>query len=155
MFLDHSCTHQVPLHFRPLGKARSSRADRHLCLCIPTVSDSDRTALESFRGGTFRLAHGASLLEFDVLLRHMPNCIEALNCAKNVPSALREPGLLLSCFQHVFQPLQTLSCVLHQVHQAAVEGQCAHFCAELSKKFFILPRKDLSLFPKIEGSENM
>lgn len=48
-----------------------------------------------------------------------------------------------------------MSCVVHQVHQAAVEGQHARFRAELSKDFFVLPREGLSLFPKAKGVEDM
>lgn len=55
----------------------------------------------------------------------------------------------------MFEPLKTLSYIVHQVHQTAVEGQCAYFCAELSKEFFILPCKDFSLFPKIKGGKDV
>lgn len=44
---------------------------------------------------------------------------------------------------------------MHQIRQTAVEGQGAHTCAELSKKLFILPGKDLSLFPKIKGGKDV
>lgn len=44
---------------------------------------------------------------------------------------------------------------MHQIRQTAVEGQGAHACAELSKKLFILPCKDLSLFPKIKGGKDV
>lgn len=44
---------------------------------------------------------------------------------------------------------------MHQVHQAAVEGQHTHFCAELSKEFFVLPCKGLGLFPKAKGLKDM
>lgn len=55
----------------------------------------------------------------------------------------------------MFQPLQTLSRVVHQVHQAAVEGQDTHLGAELSKEFFILLCKGLRLFPKVEGLKDV
>lgn len=48
-----------------------------------------------------------------------------------------------------------LSCVVHQVHQAAVEGQHTHFCAELSEEFFVLPCEGLGLFPKAKGRKDM
>lgn len=44
---------------------------------------------------------------------------------------------------------------MHQVHQAAVEGQDASFCAELSKEFFIFPCKSLCLFPKVKGFKDV
>lgn len=53
------------------------------------------------------------------------------------------------------QPLQTLSCVVHQVHQAAVEGQDTHLCAELSKEVFVLLCKGLCLIPKIKGLQDV
>lgn len=44
---------------------------------------------------------------------------------------------------------------MHQIHQTAVEGQRAHTCAELSKEFFVLPGKDLSLFPQVKGGKDV
>lgn len=55
----------------------------------------------------------------------------------------------------MFEPLQALSGVVHQVHQAAVEGQHTRFRAELSKDFFVLLCEGLSLFPKAKGLEDM
>lgn len=61
----------------------------------------------------------------------------------------------LGGFGCLLQPLQTLSCVVHQVHQAAVEGQDAHLRAELGKEFFVLLCKGLCLFPKVKGLKDV
>lgn len=53
---------------------------------------------------------------------------------KIVPKASTEPGPALGRSASLLQPLKPLSRVVHQVRQAAVEGQGAHACAELSKK---------------------
>lgn len=53
---------------------------------------------------------------------------------KIVPKASDQPGPPLGRSASLFQPLETLPRVVHQVRQAAVEGQGAHACAELSKK---------------------
>lgn len=53
------------------------------------------------------------------------------------------------------QPLQTLSRVLHHVHQTAVEGQDTRLCAELSKQVFVPLCKGLCLIPKIKGLKDM
>lgn len=41
---------------------------------------------------------------------------------KKVPKALNQLGPPLRCFGYLFEPLKTLSCVEHQIHQTAVEG---------------------------------
>lgn len=74
---------------------------------------------------------------------------------KKVPKPSNQLGPPLRCFGCLSEPLKTLSCVVHQIHQTAVEGQGTHTCAELSKKFFILPCKDFSLLPEIKGSKDM
>lgn len=74
---------------------------------------------------------------------------------KIVPKASNEPGPPLGRSASLFQPLKPLSRVVHQIRQTAVEGQGAHVCAELSKKLFILPCKDLGLLPKINSGEDV
>lgn len=74
---------------------------------------------------------------------------------KICPQGIESIGPPLRCFGCLFQLLKTLSCVVYQVHQTAVEGQGARVCAELRKELFILPREGLSLLPKIEGGEDV
>lgn len=74
---------------------------------------------------------------------------------KIVPQASHQPGPPLGRSASLLQPLETLPRVVHQVRQAAVEGQGAHACAELSKKLFILPGEDLGLFPQINGGKDV
>lgn len=53
---------------------------------------------------------------------------------KTVPKATNQLGPLLRCSGSLSEPLETLSRVVHQIRQAAVQGEGAHACAELSKK---------------------
>lgn len=53
---------------------------------------------------------------------------------KTVPKASTRPGPLLRRSGSLPEPLETLPRVVHQIRQAAVQGQGARACAELSKK---------------------
>lgn len=74
---------------------------------------------------------------------------------KNVRKASSQPGLCEEWWWLLLQSLESLPCIVHQVRQTAVEGQGAHTCAELGKKFFMLPPKGLCLFPEVKGRQNM
>lgn len=65
-----------------------------------------------------------------------PDWIGGFQCAKKGSKASKQFGPPLRCFGYLFEPLKPLSCIVHQIHQTAVEGQGAHICAELSKKVY-------------------